>query len=136
MKKFKALNVHLKISILTLAVTGIVVAICSFCFVNGHETIPFGFLLGGGVGAFVYFLQYIADLLDKNNEEMTFAIIALIVRFLIFAAILIVVIFLYYKQGLKIFDVFAYVGGFLLSVVVHVVTLLVTKEKEHDDIKW
>ena len=135
MKKIKALNVHLKISIVTLILTGIVVAICSFCFVNGHESIPLGFLLGGGVGAFVYFLQYLADLLDRNNEAMTFAIITLIVRFLLFAAILIVVIFLYYKQGMKIFNVFAYVGGFLLSVVVHAVTLLVTKEKENNDTK-
>lgn len=133
MSKFKTINVHLRISILTMLLTLIAVLICTFCFFNGHQSIPQGFLLGGSLAALLYFFQFLADLKDRGNEEMTFAIIVIILRFLFFAGLLVLVAYLQFKAKVYYLDTFAYVGGYLLSVVVHAVMLLVDKEKGKDD---
>ena len=132
MKKISNWNIHLKISFYSLIFTLVAFFISFFCFFNGYTRIPLGFALGGGLASFVYFLHYLADIQDAKKGDTIWAIVVLISRMILFIALLVVVAFLQFKMNLNIFDIFSYCGGYLISVVVHVVVLLVDKEKKKD----
>lgn len=98
--------------------------ICSIpFFFFGLMEIPQGIALGGGVSVATYLLLGLFNNKDKPNKSMVWTIIILVIRFLIIGGILVLVGWLYYVKGVKAFNIFAVMGGYFISIIIHLILL-------------
>ena len=111
-KWFDKLNIYLKCSTLS-AIFFLLINIGFIpCYVVGELSLPLGINLGLVVGILVYVVTGILEL--KFPKSHLWVIILNVTRFLLFAGILILIAICYYKIGIKLFNLFTYVGGYLL----------------------
>ena len=93
-----------------------------------YMDIPLGFLLGGAYGVLVYFIVGILE--EKKQEDYKWAIVISVLRFFVFAFLLVLVGLCYYIWEIKIFNIFSVVGGYLVCVVVLVLLFIQQNKKE------
>ena len=127
MRLFKEANNSIKTAFLTYILTLIATLSTIFLFFQGMMDIPLGILLGGGVFGT---LSLVSGLLEKKDDERTtpiYSIIMIGVRFLLLIGITIIIAFMYYRWNLPIFNVFAFVGAYTVSIVVMVIIYLINK---------
>ncbi len=126
-KWFDKLNIYLKCS--TLSTIFFLLINIGFipCYVVGELSLPLGINLGLVVGILVYVVTGILEL--KFPKSHLWVIILNITRFLLFAGILILIAICYYKIGIKLFNLFTYVGGYLL-VLLFLLTLYYDEYKK------
>lgn len=118
MKKwFIQLNNYYKVSLLTFITALILVVGCiPFYFIDLQE-IPQGLLLGALVGIVPYVLLGTIEKGETNKKSSKGAIILSISRFVLIAIALTLSATAYYYFDLKIFNIFAVLGGYLLTVI-------------------
>lgn len=125
---YDKLNIYHKCSVLSgLFILLISLALIPLYFFN-YMDIPLGFMLGGLFGISTYFLVGVLE--NKKNEYYKWAIVISILRFFVFAFLLVLVGLCYYIWEIKIFNIFSVVGGYLLCVVVLVILFLIQSKKE------
>ena len=127
MRLFKEANNSIKTAFITYLVTFVATLSTIFLFFQGMMDIPLGILLGGGVFGT---LSLVSGLLEKKDDERTtpiYSIIMIGVRFLLLIGITIIIAFMYYRWNLPIFNVFAFVGTYTVSIVVMVIIYLIYK---------
>lgn len=124
---YKSLKLEYKIVVWSL----IILAALTICliplFFFSLMEIPQGILLGGGIGVITYLFLGLFNNPEKPKKSLIITTIIIIVRFLIIAGILFLVGWLYYKEDMKAFNIFAVTGGYLLTIVINII--LVRKEK-------
>lgn len=126
-KWFDKLNIYLKCSTLS-AIFFLLINIGFIpCYVVGELSLPLGINLGLVVGILVYVVTGILEL--KFPKSHIWVIILNVIRFLLFAGILILIAICYYKIGIKLFNLFTYVGGYLL-VLLFLLTLYYDEYKK------
>ena len=126
-KWFDKLNIYLKCSTLS-AIFFLLINIGFIpCYVVGEISLPLGINLGLVVGILVYVVTGILEL--KFPKSHLWVIILNVTRFLLFAGILILIAICYYKIGIKLFNLFTYVGGYLL-VLLFLLTLYYDEYKK------
>ena len=126
-KWFDKLNIYLKCSTLS-AIFFLLINIGFIpCYVVGELSLPLGINLGLVVGILVYVVTGILEL--KFPKSHLWVIILNATRFLLFAGILILIAICYYKIGIKLFNLFTYVGGYLL-VLLFLLTLYYDEYKK------
>ena len=125
---FDKLNIYTKCSVLS----GLFILFISLCLIPlyffNYMDIPLGFLLGGAYGVIVYFIVGILE--EKKQEYYKWAIVISVLRFFVFAFLLVLVGLCYYIWEIKIFNIFSVVGGYLVCVVVLVILFLRQNKKE------
>ena len=89
--------------------------------------VPQGILLGGSVGVITYLLLGLFNNPEKQKQSLVITTIIMIVRFLLIAGILFLVGWLYYVKDMKAFNIFAVVGGYSLTIIVHIVLVIMEK---------
>ena len=126
MKWYQKLNIYFKTVFWTTIISlGISILLIPLFFFSLME-IPLGILLG----AFIGILYYIAAGINEKNKyaqsAMTVDVILIVVRFILFAGALVGLALLYYVANIHIFNIFSFVGSYLLSLLVY---LLVNRKE-------
>lgn len=119
------LRVALFVALLTL------VAIISsiYCFFINFMEVPLGFALGGVVVSSLYLLGHFLYQIDVKNGEVKYSILMVGIRNIILISSIIIFALMYYRWGIKLFNIFAYIGIYTGGVIIYVVDHLVVKNK-------
>lgn len=116
MKKLNSLDEYRKTSLINLIVTFVLfVTTIPFFFFDLME-IPLGLILGGILGSLVYLIFSLL-----KNKRISLTVTFIFVKLGVLIALAIGDAFLYYKAGIKVFNLFALLGGYLVSTVVLVI---------------
>ena len=118
MKIFSDKDIYFNTFVVTAFASIILFVLAAECFFLERIDIPFGILLGGIYNAIFYLF---ISLLSKRKIHAT--IVVLIIRFVLFAGIMVLNGFMFYKWGVKIFNPFTLVGGYLLGTIIYIITL-------------
>lgn len=128
MNFFQKLDHNLWTSFVVLGVSLIGFACSCFLISTDMQDIPFGFLLAGGIIAFIHVFSFLMTLIDKRRGTTVFTIIAMIFRLVIVLASLVVVALMYYKWNIKLFNIFVFVGMYTVGVIVLCITFIFKKD--------
>ncbi len=122
---FSSLNTYYKIAVVSAFVTLVAFAGTSCLFFFDLGEIPLGILLGSSIG--VIFYAVLGKISNKENSgKPTVTIVAQVIRFVLIAGALVLSGWLYYKENLHIFNIFAVLGGYAIPLL----TLIFISRKE------
>lgn len=124
---FNKLDISFQTALVSTIALAIIMAGTSFLFWMNLTEIPLGILLGCGTGIISYVIFGIISLKEKEGAKPVGSIAVTIVRFLLIAVVIFLSAWLYYNQGIKLFNVIAVAGGYLIPIIV--LTLLILKLK-------
>lgn len=83
--------------------------------------IPLGIIIGGGINT----LFYLASGLNRNRGEekdyLKLDVALMIIRFALFAAVALVIGWLYYKENIKVINLFATVGAYIFPIILYAI---------------
>lgn len=117
-KKFQSLDYLLK-SIICSSILLVVLFLGMIpLIVIGWGEIPFGGALG--LGIFVFYL-FLMRLTSKKNKSPAFDVTFIALRYLTMIGIAVLLAFLYYKQNFHVFNVFAFLGGYIIGTTIFVI---------------
>ncbi len=125
---YRQLRNEYKIAVWSTIIILALVVVTIPCFFFSLMEIPQGIALGGLIGIVTYLLLGITNNEEKQKKSLVFAVIIMILRFLLLTGIMVLVAWLYYAKGVKAFNPFAVVGGYSVTLIVN--AILVVKEKE------
>ena len=125
---FKSLSIYYKTFFIGSLVLIVAFGAAFFCYFNGMYDVPNGVLAGGFLGMLSNFLLGLSDKHDFEHKKPTLAIIISISRFLLIAILLLVSAILEYRLNYKLFNLFATVGGYLISPATFVVIALMERK--------
>lgn len=115
---FKNLNISFQTALVsTMVLIVAMLGTCCLFWLNLAE-IPLGILLGCGTGILSYLILGIVSNKEKEGAKPIGSIAVTIVRFLLIAVVIFASAWLYYNQGLRIFNVFAVAGGYVIPLIV------------------
>lgn len=123
----------------TTQIKAIVISLCflvvlNLCliplFIVGYKDIVFGL----DIGVILQILYLFADnLISKNRnrqQNITFTVVYLILKFIILAGVLVVFGYLYYKMNIKIANIIAIVGGYIIPLIAFAICFLKERGKD------
>ena len=118
---YRQLKLEYKIVAWSLIVlAGIIFVLIPLFFFSLME-VPQGIALGAGVGIIIYLFLGLFNNSDSPKKSLVLTVITIIIRFLVIAGILVLVGWLYYAKGVKAFNIFAVVGGYMIPLIVHII---------------
>ena len=118
---YQKLNIYHKTGILSL-ICGIITLILLIpLFFFNLKDVPLGIILGASFGALFYFIIGFNQRNAYSKKAMTIDIIVIILRFVLFAGALIGLALLYYLAKVRIFNIFAFAGAYLMSLLVYLI---------------
>lgn len=118
-KWFDNLNIYFKSSLLSTILLIVISLLLIPLYFFKLKEIPLGLMLGSGLGIIVYFLTGIFE--EKKKDTYHWAIIIMVTRLLIFSVLLILIALCYYKWDIKLFNLFSFVGGYTLTLIMLVI---------------
>jgi len=125
---YQTLKLEFKVAVWSLIIlSGLIILMIPMFFFKLME-VPQGIALGGGIGIITYLLLGIFNNKDKQTKSMVLTIVIIILRTLLFGGILFLIGWLYYAKQFKAFNVFAVTGGYLITIIIHLI--LARKEKD------
>ena len=127
MRFFQEANNSIKTAFITYAVTLIATLSTIFLFFQGMMDIPLGILLGGGLFGTLSLVSGFLEKKDEDRKTPIYSIVLIGVRFLLLIAVTIVIAFMYYRWNLPIFNIFAFVGAYTISIIVMIIVYLIYK---------
>lgn len=98
-------------------------------FVFGLYYIPIGIFIGNLVGSIAYLLFYVAEEKEYLRNSFKISILINVIRFILIAIIAFVFALLEYVYFIKVANIFAILGGYLIPLVVYIIVLLKRREK-------
>ena len=122
------LSVAYKSTLVSFAAVITIYLCLMFGYFTNHPDIPNGLILGGGIGVISYLVLGIVDKSDEKNNKFVLTIIVTILRYLLIAGAVVISALCQYKWGVKIFNVFSVVGGYLIPLVSFLVITLVERK--------
>lgn len=127
-KLLSKLNTYYLVALFTI-ISVIIIALATMaCYFSGWPDVPNGLLLGGFLAAIFYLIEGIIERKETESMKSTGAIIITIVRFVVFTISLVLLALLYYKQGVHIFNIISFVGGYTISLIIFVIISLKRKK--------
>ena len=127
MRFFQEANNSIKTALLTYALMLIATLSTIFLFFQGLMDIPLGILLGGSIFGTLSLISGLVEKKDEDRKTPIYSIVLIGVRFLLLIAITIVIAFMYYRWNLPIFNVFAFVGAYTVSIIIMIIVYLIYK---------
>ena len=129
MKKwFAELSANHKTVIISFVVVIIVYIGLIFGYFIKLPGVPNGFLLGGITGVLSYLLLLSVDKKDKEKGKLVWTIVITILRYVFIGGLIALSIVLEYRFDIKIFNVFAVLGGYFVSLITYIVILLIERK--------
>lgn len=129
MNWFIKLSSSFKVAIISALLTVIAFLALMFGYFVNQPDLPNGVLAGGALGSLTYLLLGIVARFDDDRKLPILTIVVTVVRFILIAALLLVAALLQYQYEYKVMNVFAVLGGYIISLIVYIVILLI--EKKH-----
>lgn len=128
MKLIKKLgnNLFTAFAVLIIAIIGF--ASSAFLISTNLQDIPFGFLLSGGIIAFIHIISHFLVKIDENRGSAVFTIVSTIMRFVVLITSLILIGFMNYRWNLKYFNIFVFVGIYLVSIIILCLSFIFSKD--------
>ena len=124
---FRRLNIEFQTVVWSIIVTlGLLLLMIPLFFFSLME-IPLGVALGALIGIITYLALGLVENKSKQKLSIGLTITIIVLRLLVIAGILFLVGWLYYAKEVKIFNIFAVVGGYLMTLVINII--MVRKEK-------
>ena len=124
---FRRLNIEFQTVVWSIIVTlGLLLLMIPLFFFSLME-IPLGIALGAAIGIITYLALGLVDDKSKQKLSIGLTITIIVLRLLVVAGILFLVGWLYYAIGVKIFNIFAVVGGYLMTLIINMI--MVRKDK-------
>ena len=117
-----------KTAVLSLFVTFVCYLGVIFGYFIDLMGLPNGIALGGLIGSLSYLFMGLAEQKDEKSEKLVRTIIVTIIRFVLIGLFIALSIFLEYSLNIKVFNVFAVVGGYFIALLVYIILTL--KEKQ------
>ena len=128
MKLIKKLGNNLFTALIVLSIALIGFASSAFLISSDLMHIPFGFLLSGGVIAFIHVISHFLVRLDERRGSAALTIVAIIIRFVVLVTTLILLGLMYYRWEIKYFNIFVFVGMYTVGIIALCVAYIVNKE--------
>ena len=124
---FRRLNIEFQTVVWSIIVTlGLLLLMIPLFFFSLME-IPLGIALGAAIGIITYLALGLVDDKSKQKLSIGLTITIIVLRLLVVAGILFLVGWLYYAIGVKIFNIFAVIGGYLMTLIINMI--MVRKDK-------
>ena len=124
---FRRLNIEFQTVVWSIIVTlGLLLLMIPLFFFSLME-IPLGIALGAAIGIITYLALGLVDDKSKQKLSIGLTITIIVLRLLVVAGILFLVGWLYYAIGVKIFNIFAVVGGYLMTLIINMI--MIRKDK-------
>ena len=133
MKLFKKLDHNLWTALVILVVSLIGFASSCFLISGEYQDIPFGFLLSGGIISLVHVISYFLALIDLRRGTATFTILSMGIRLVVLITSLLLIILMYYKWDIKLFNVFVFIGIYTLGIIVLCFSFVIRKEGKEEN---
>ena len=127
MRFFQEANNSIKTAFITYAITLVATLSTIFLFFQGMMDIPLGILLGGSLFGTLSLVSGFLEKKDEDRKTPIYSIVLIGVRFLLLIAVTIVIAFMYYRWNLPIFNIFAFVGAYTVSIIVMIIVYLIYK---------
>ena len=127
MKLLKKLDNELLTALLVFITAILGFAVTSF-LISTHVDIPLGFVLSGGIIAFIYVLSSILKSIDERRGSSVFSIIAIILRSVLTLTSLLLLALMYYKWDIKLFNIFVFVGMYSFGIIIYMIIYIVSKK--------
>ena len=97
-------------------------------FIKHYQEIPLGILLGGLIGGIPLLLFSLFQKNEENHKSLRLTIVILIIRIVLISGVLFLVGYLYYQRNIKLFNIFATAGGYLLSTICLSIVFIISKK--------
>lgn len=123
----RRLNIEHQTTVWSIIVTLVLTLLMVPLFFLSWMEIPLGFILGSSIGIITYFLLGLFNNKSKIKMALSMTITIMIIRLLVIGGILFLVGWLYYAKDIRIFNIFAVVGGYFMTIVINII--VVRKEK-------
>ena len=106
-----------------------IIGFCSTAFLisSTYIDIPLGFLLSGGILTLIHILSFFLKRIDSKKDTTAFTIVAITLRLVLLIASLMIITFMYYRWGIKLFNVFVFVGMYTASIIIYMLTYIFYK---------
>ncbi|MFA6675529.1 MAG: hypothetical protein WCS49_01445 [Bacilli bacterium] len=126
-ERYLKLNIYYQVSLWSLISLFLLLVMTSWLFFVGYLDIPLGIVLGGLIGTTSYFVLALIDKKELETHHSIGSIIVAIARVLALLAAMLLAAYLYYQLNIKILNIFAIMGGYLLPLIV---LLILTLQKK------
>ena len=129
MKKwFAELSSAYKTALVSLIVVLIGFLGLAFGYFINQPDLPNGFIVGGLIGILSYYFMGLTEARDLRNEKPILSIIITIIRFLVIGGVVVVSALLQFKYQYKVLNTFLVIGGYIVSLIIFIIVLLVEKK--------
>ena len=129
MKLLKKLDNELLTAVVVFITSVLGFAITSF-LIPTHIDIPLGFILSGGIIALIYALSSLLRKIDERKGTYIFSIITVSLRLVVTLTALLLLILMYYKWNIKLFNVFVFVGIYTFGIIAYMITFIISKNRK------
>ena len=129
MKFLSEIERNLRVAFFVAMLTVVALLSSIYCYFIDLMEVPLGFALGGIIVSSLYLLGHFMYQIDAKNGSIKYSIMMVGIRNIILISSVIVLAFLYYRWGVKLFNIFAYIGIYTGGVIIFVVDHLVFKNK-------
>ena len=129
MKLLRKLDNELLTAILVLLISLVGFAITSF-LIPTQLDIPLGFVLSGGIIAIIYLLSFLFKRIDEKRGSTIFSMISIGLRLILTLTALLLLVLMYYRWNIKLFNVFVFVGVYTGGIIIYMITYIVNKKGE------
>ena len=129
MKAIFQIERNLRVALFVALLTLVAIISSIYCFFINFMEVPLGFALGGVVVSSLYLLGHFLYQIDVKNGEVKYSILMVGIRNIILISSIIIFALMYYRWGIKLFNIFAYIGIYTGGVIIYVVDHLVVKNK-------
>ena len=129
MKLFQKLDNELLTAVLVFTISLIGFAVTSF-LISTHIDIPLGFVLSGGIIALIYVLSSLFRKIDERRGTVVFSLISITLRLVLTIAAILLLVLMYYKWNIKLFNVFVFVGVYSLGIIIYMITYIKSRKRK------
>ena len=92
-----------------------------FLLFNGHKDIPLGVIFAGGVIGTVNLVAGLIENYTQNKEGAIISVVFIGLRMFIILGVMILISLMYYRWGMPLFNVIAYVIVYTISIGITVI---------------
>ncbi len=129
MKSIFQIERNLRVALFVALLTVVAIISSIYCFFINFMEVPLGFALGGVIVSSLYLVGHFLYQIDVKNGEVKYSILMTGIRNIILISSIIISALMYYRWGIKLFNIFAYIGIYTGGMIIYVVDHLVVKNK-------
>lgn len=129
---YRSLNIYYRVVLWANVIGMIVFCLSTPLFFFGYSDLPLGLLLGTIFSSIFYLLIGVCEKHEIETHRVSLSIFLSFLRLFCIIGLAFLLGYLYFTLEIKIFNVFAFIGGYFISLVTFSVLTLKGRGKEDD----